>query len=355
MTPDIHFNRWMKRAAILFLLVLAYLLFIDIALPLTSYAMVQRPVVTVAPQVSGVVTDVLVENNAQVNKGDVLFRIDARDYRLALEKAELALSQVSQTNAALKAQLAQAEAAVQEADVAVTEAQRELQRAESLHQRKLSSQQALDQAQTRLDSAKAHYQAALESRNATRVQLGDDGEDNLRVRQARNALAQAQLNLSRTTVVAPEAGVVSNLQLLPGTQANAGQSLISLVASGDGRIAADYREKSLLNIDPNAAAWVVFDALPGEVVHAHLDSRDMGVAKGQLLANGQLAQPDDSDRWVRDAQRVRVYLQADAGALPNALVSGSRATVMMSASDSGLLAWLAAAQMHIISWLRYVY
>ena len=144
----------------------------------------------------------------------------------------------------------------------VQEKQRELQRIHSLHERNLVSEQQTDQAKTDLDAAQARLAAVQESSNAARVSLGDAGEQNLRVRMAVNQVKQAQLNLSRTDVRAPEDGVVTNLQLVAGVQASAGQPLMSLVGLGNERIAADFREKSLARVDDQVSGWVVFDACP---------------------------------------------------------------------------------------------
>ncbi len=354
MTADKHFNLWMRRAAVLFLLIMAYILMADVTIPMTPHSMVQRPVIVIAPQVAGEVTEVYVRNNQPVSAGDMLFRIDARDYQLAVEKAELALQQAQQENDELKAQLSQAAAVVREAEAEQAEKLRELKRLSLLQQQKLVSQQQLEQAASLLETATARSQAASDKYQTVVVQLGDEGEQNLRIRQAKNQLAQAQLALERTQVLAPEDGVVSNLQLVPGVQAQSRQALMSLVVTGKERISADFREKTLMNVPEHAKAWVVFDALPGQVFTAEFDSRDLGVAKGQFAANGQLAEPESSDRWVRDAQRVRVYLELNTE-LPANLVSGSRATVMLAATDNRLLQWLGHAQMTFISIMHYVY
>ncbi|MED5524697.1 MAG: HlyD family secretion protein [Pseudomonadota bacterium] len=355
MTADKHFNRWMRRAGVVFLLVLAYVLMADMAIPMTPHAMVQRPVLTIAPRVAGEVVEVDVTNNQAVKAGDLLFRIDPSDYQLAVQKAELALREAQQTNDNLKAQLAQADAAITEAKAEDLEKRRELKRLRALHQRKLVSQQQVDQAATDVDAAAAQLLAAQEKRRAIAIDLGGEGDQNLRLQQAQNQLDQARLDLSRTEVRAPEDGVVSNLQLVSGIQAQAKQSLLSLVVTGRERIAADFREKTLKDVAADAPAWVVFDALPGKVFPAVLSSRDLGVAKGQLSPNGQLAQPDDSDRWVRDAQRIRIYVKLDDNKLPQSLVTGSRATVMLTGTDSGLLRWVGKLQMNIVSLLHYVY
>ncbi|WP_346837850.1 HlyD family secretion protein [Microbulbifer sp. SAOS-129_SWC] len=354
MTADKHFNRWMRRAGGLFLLVLAYVLMADMVIPMTPHAMVQRPVLTIAPRVAGEVVEVDVANNQKVKAGQLLFRIDPSDYELAVQKAELALGSAQQTNDNLRAQLAQADAAVSASDAANIEKNRELKRLQSLRATKVVSQQALDQAATAVDTSAAQLVSAKEKRRAIRVQLGLAGDQNLLVRQAQNQLDSAQLALSRTDVRAPEDGVVSNLQLVSGIQAQAKQSLMSLVVTGKERIAADFREKTLSGIGDKARAWVVFDALPGRVFTAVLSSRDLGVAQGQLSPNGRLAAPEDSDRWVRDAQRVRIYVELE-DKLPPSLVTGSRATVMLAGTDSGLLQWVGKTQMRIISLLHYVY
>jgi len=354
MSADQIFNRWMRRSVLLFLAVLVYVLIADVAIPMTPHAMVLRPVLSIAPQVGGEVIEVAVKNNQQVKSGDLLFRIDPRDYQLDVENAELSLKAARQTNGDLLAQLALADANLRQARVDATEKRRELKRLTSLRAKGLVSQQQLDQADTALQSADLMVLAASHKKNAVQIEVGDAGDQNLRIRQAQNRLDQAQLDLARTWVRAPKDGVIPNLQLVPGIQAQAKQPLMTLVAKGDEQISADFREKSVSQVQHGTAAWVVFDALPGQVFSADFKSRDLGVAQGQLSPNGQLAQPDDNDRWVRDAQRVRVYLSLQ-DPLPPVLVSGSRATVMLAGSHNGLITWLGKAQMNIVSLLHYVY
>ena len=119
-------------------------------------------------------------------------------------------------------------------------------------------------------------------------------------------------------------------------------------------LVGNIREKTLKDVTVEAPALVVFDALPGRVFTAVLSGRDLGIAQGQLSPDGQLARPEDSDRWVRDAQRVRIYVNLDER-LPGALVTGSRATVMLAGTDSGLLRWIGRMQMKTVSLLHYVY
>jgi hypothetical protein len=81
-------------------------------------------------------------------------------------------------------------------------------------------------------------------------------------------------------------------------------------------IVADFREKSLRHTHVGTDAAVVFDALPGHVFRGHVTSSDAGVLAGQQAVNGELSEPETSNRWVRDAQRMRIHVALD-DACPN--------------------------------------
>ncbi|MBM6549472.1 HlyD family secretion protein [Marinomonas ostreistagni] len=354
MTPDVHFNRWMKRAIALFFVIFAYLVIADVTIPMTSYSTLQRPVLSIAPQVSGQVVEVAVENNQHVKKGDLLFKIDDTDYRLAMRQAELTLQQAHQSNQTLKANIAEANAELASAKVTLQENEREYQRLRKLRQQDMVSEQQVDQAQTQVQASRANLKAIEARKSAILIALGEDEDNNLDVNSARNALADAKVDLARTAIYAPQDGVISNMQLVPGMITQSGQSLLSLVVTGKDRITADFREKSITNVEPGTAALIVYDAFPGRLFEGELVSRDFGIAQGQNMANGVLATPDDSDRWVRDAQRIRVYVKQH-GETPSSLVSGSKATVMVESSDNAIFRWIGHLQMRIVSLLHYVY
>lgn len=354
MTPDAHFNRWMKRAIALFFVIFAYLVIADVTIPMTSYSTLQRPVLSIAPQVSGQVVEVAVDNNQRVKKGDLLFKIEDTDYKLALHQAELALQQAFQNTETLKANIAEADAELASARVSLQENKREYQRLRKLKQQNMVSEQQVDQAHTQMQASRANLKAIEARKSAILIALGDDVSSNLDINSARNAVANAKVDLARTAIYAPQDGVISNMQLVPGMITQTGQALLSLVVTGKDRITADFREKSMTNVEPGTAALIVYDAFPGELFEGTLVSRDFGIAQGQNMANGVLATPDDSDRWVRDAQRIRVYIKPK-GETPTSLISGSKATVMVESSSAPLMRWIGHLQMHIVSLLHYVY
>lgn len=353
MTADEKFARWVKRALILFITVFVYFLWADLSLPLTPQAMVTRVVTQVTPQVSGIVVDVYVHNNESVAAGDPLFKIDPRPYELALQQSRLNVSQAQQANAQLDASIRATKAQLTSARVTAEERGREAQRVNDLMEEGSTSQQAYEQSHSRQLEAEAQVDAVQAQLDSLQVQRGESvNGQNLSVQQALTQVEKAKLNLSYTTLRAKQDGHVSNLKLSEGAYARQGVPLLALV-SPKADIVADFREKNLRHIQPGSHGLIVFDAEPGRVYDARVTSIDAGVNAGQLSADGALATPVNSNRWVRDAQRIRVHLQLnEASHQPRP--AGAKATVQI-VPDSAIKATIAEAQIRILGWLHFIY
>lgn len=352
MTPDQKFARWIKYSCFGFVLVFVYFLVADLAMPLTPQAMATKVVTRIAPQVSGQIAHVYVENNQAIHKGDVLFEIDPASYQLAVEQAQLNLEQVIQNNEQLDASIAAAKANLQASRILAEQKVREAKRLNALFSRNGTSQKLRDDAQSSAIAAKANVEAAQAQLKELQVSRGEANSNNLNMRAATNQLAKAKLNLSYTRVTAQHDGIVTNLQLEPGTYAPAGSPLVALVAN-EVDIIADFREKSLRHYTASSEALIAFDSKPGQVFSAKISTVDAGVSAGQFNADGTLATPTTSNRWVRDAQRMRIHLDVASPIVEN-LPSGARATVQLLPENS-LFSWLATAQIHFLSALHYIY
>ncbi|MGP8305702.1 HlyD family secretion protein [Vibrio sp. YIC-376] len=352
MTPDQKFARWIKYSCVTFVLVFAYFLIADLAMPLTPQAMATRVVTKIAPRVSGQITEIYVTNNQEIHKGDILFQIDPQPYQLEVEKAHLNLEQVIQNNAQLDASIAAAKADVEANKIVAEQKVREATRLNQLFYRNGTSQQQLDDAQSSATAEKANLLAARARLKQLEVSRGDLGDENVNVRVAKNQLKQAELNLSYTRVVAEHDGVVANLQLEEGAYASAASPLVALV-SDDIDIIADFREKSLRHFNHDSRALVAFDRLPGEVFEARITSIDAGVSSGQFDADGRLATPTETDRWVRDAQRMRLHLSI-ADPQTHSFPAGARATVQLLPENT-ISGWFSNLQIHFLSALHYIY
>jgi multidrug resistance efflux pump len=353
MSPDTRFRAWMFGSLAVIGLSFVYYLVADIHMPVSPEARLTYQVTQVAPEVSGRVVDVSVANNQEVAKGQLLFRIDPDTYRTAVRDAELQVEQAAQDNSQLDATIAAATAEIRRVQAQVDDAERELKRFQELVGERYVSRSDLDQAQARRDVGLAALQSARAALNSARVQRGSDGDRSLRLRRARNALANAQLNLTRSDVVAIAPGIVSNMRLVPGAYAQAGAPKLVLIST-EPNLQADFREKALLRVARGTRAQVAFDALPGRLFDAEVTSLDAGVAGGQIDADGRLAAPTQSDRWVRDAERVRVNLRL-LEAPPRQLMTGARATVQLHPQANGLRRFLGSIQIGLITLLHYVY
>ncbi|WP_069383638.1 HlyD family secretion protein [Halomonas caseinilytica] len=353
MSPDQRFARWVRAAIVAFCVLFIYFVLADTYMPMTPQARVLRPVVQVAPEVDGRVKAVAVENNQHVEQGDVLFGIDREPYELALHEARLAREAVNRDNTLIEADLAEARANLESARSTADELKSERRRAESLLERQGISRQRFDQIVADEREARAAVEAARARIRYLTVKLGESGDGNLQLRQADNDIEQAELDLSRTLVRAERAGAVSNLQLREGDYVTRGQPVLALVGNRLDLV-ADLREKSLRHVREGEPARVVFDALPGEVFAARVVSREAGVRAGQIMADGSLADIPTTDRWVRDAQRVRLHLEVEDPPHPLP-VSGARATVQLLPEANPLASLFGGLQVHLMSWLHYVY
>ncbi|MGP9677847.1 HlyD family secretion protein [Halomonas sp. AOP27-A1-41] len=353
MSPDQKFARWVKVALTAFALLFIYFLIADSFMPMTPEARVMRPVARVAPELSAPVKEVTVRDHQQVAKGDVLFRLDPEPFQLALDQARLNREQAERENTRLEAELAAARAVLASAQAVAEERSGERRRGEALVGRQSISRQQYEQQVAAEHTALADVASAEANIQSLEVQLGENGNTNLRLRQADNALEKAQLDVERTEVRAAESGQVTNLQLQVGDYVQAGQPVIALVTQNMD-IVADFREKSLRHVLPGDSAAVIFDAMPGHIFEGQVSAFDAGIREGQLTADGQLADIPTSDRWVRDAQRLRIHVALNepiAALLP----SGARATVQLLPGEHALAHPFAWLQTHLISWLHYVY
>ncbi|WP_395664530.1 HlyD family secretion protein [Methylocella sp.] len=236
----------------------------------------------VAPQVSGEVTAVLVADNQQVRKGDLLFRIDDRDYVIAVRRAQAALAQA-------QAQLANAQA--------------EAARRESLGDDAVSpeSRQSFE---SRAAIAKAAYDGAL-------VSLDD-----------------AKLNLGRTEVRSPVNGFVANLLLQAGTYALTGRAAMTLVDSDSYWVTAYFEETQLRRIRIGDAVEIILMGYPDQPIGGRVESLAHGVMDPNA-APGVAGLPSVNPvfTWVRLAQRIPVRVAIGARPAGVRLVAGMTATV----------------------------
>lgn len=249
--------------------------------PWTRDGRVRADVVQVAPDVSGLVTEVLIADNQVVKRGDVLFRIDPDRFALSLRQAEAMVE-------GKKATAAQAAA-----DYA-----RYLKLSDAA-----ASQQRVEAAQAADLEAKATYEQAMADRDT------------------------AKLNLGRSEVKASVNGRITNMGLRPGTYVSTGRGVMALIDSDTLRVEGYFEETKLPRIHVGDRASIRLMGEAGTLT-GHVESFAGGIEDRERTAGSSLlASVNPTFAWVRLAQRIPVRIKLDRVPDETRLVSGRTATV----------------------------
>jgi multidrug resistance efflux pump len=354
--PADPLRRWTLAILILCVLLFGWTLIADRLTPYTSDASVRAFVVRIRPEVSGKVIEVAVHDNQIVRTGDLLFRIDQTPFRIAVERAEAKLAAAGQTVGASTAAVDEAQAQVVQETAQRDNARNQTARVFALVRTGVYSAARGDQAQKQLDTAEAQVQRAQASLEQARQALGPKGADNPQIREALAELEQARLDITRTTLLAPGDGVITNLQLNIGQFAAAGQPALTFLDAGEVWLQAFLRENSLEHIEPGERAEVVLDVLPGRVLPARVESIGWGVGEGDVDSTTGLTKTHQgSGGWLAPAQRFPVQLTFEtAEERPRGVRYNAGASVIIYTGEhpvANALAWL---WIRLIAVLTYV-
>ena len=309
----------------------------------TDDAYVGGDITVIAPKVAGLIAEVAVTDNQVVHAGDLVVKLDDRDYRAALAKAEGAVAAAQATLANLAANRRLQEAVIAEARAEVAAAAAEATRAQYdvVRYRRLASDEFASA--QRLQQADAEHKKGLAGVDKARAavaaaQLRLDVIDTQKL-QAEAALAQAvaerdlaRLDLGYTELRAPVDGTVGNRSARPGAYATVGAQLMSVVPARGLWVDANFKESQLALIRPGQAVTIVADVLPGEVFHGHVGS--LAPATG---AEFSVLPPENATgNFTKIVQRVpvRILLDGDAGALGR-LRPGLSVTAAVDQRDGG--------------------
>lgn len=283
----------------------------------TDDAFVAARSFSVASKVGGYVAAVPVTDNQHVARGDVLARIDDRDYKIAIEQAEgqVAAAQANIANIkaqidSQRAQIDQSRSALEQAEAQLQFSQQESARALELVQKGAGTVQREQQTKSDLDAQQANTARARTAVVGAELQIKvlqtQEQGAQASLKQAQAQLDQAQLNLQYTNVVAAQSGRVTKLSAANGTFVTAGQSLMMFVPD-DVWITANYKETQLRDMRPGQPVSVRIDAYPDRQLTGHVDS----VQAGSGTAFSLLPAENATGNYVKVVQRVPVKIVVD--------------------------------------------
>jgi len=276
----------------------------------TDNAYIKTNKVAVSPQVSGVISAVSVAENQPVAAGELLFTIDPEPFRIARLRAEAEAAEVAMEIRALQASYRQKLAELELAQGDLAFAQRELDRQAQLARRDLVAEGNLDATAHERDSAAQRVSGLREDLARILASLGGDADSPVeahpRYRTAQAELERATLDLQRTGVVAPFAGIASRVPQL-GQYVAPGFTALSIVDDHHFWIEANFKETQLANLRPGLPARVEIDTYPGVEWRARVDS--IGQASGAEFA--LLPPQNATGNWVKVVQRIPVRISIE--------------------------------------------
>jgi membrane fusion protein, multidrug efflux system len=324
----------------------------------TDDAYVGADTTIIAAKLAGHVTEVPVANNAIVHTGDLLVKLDDRDYRLAIDAAgdkigtqDATIARIGSQMDAQRAMIAQSDAQVDAARAQLAasradseRASLEYDRSQKLAQTNFGSQQRLEQASADKARAAATIISAIAS--LAGVEAARDGaKANLDVLAAQKveaehvrgeletALAKARHDLTFATITAPFDGIVGNKVAEVGQYAMPGTRLLAIVRKDSAFVDANFKETQLASIRPGQKVDVAVDSLDGRVVE--------GVVKSIAPASGSqfsLLPPDNATgNFTKVVQRVAVRIDFPEEALKdNILLPGMSVVASVRTRDENL-------------------
>jgi membrane fusion protein, multidrug efflux system len=279
--------------------------------PRTDDAYVHANTASVAAHVSGQIVQLPIRDNQQVKRGDLLFVVDPRPYKLALDAArtKLNLTQIEIKTSQDTIYAANAELAQRRIDAA--NSKQYLDRIVPLRERDFVTDNDVVEARNKYKAAEAGVATAASELQKAQDALGIIEDVNQRMRAAQEEIEDAQLNYDYCFVHSPFDGYVTNLNISEGQYANIGQPVLTLVDDRNWYVLAYFREDLLDRIRPGMRADVSLLSYPGKRFQGEVQGIGWGLFQENGATVAGLPNVEETLNWVRLNQRfpVRVDLK----------------------------------------------
>jgi len=293
----------------------------------TDDAYVQAARTMISTDVAGRVVAVEVGDNQRVAKGQVLFRLDDRPFRITVEEAKAMLANARLQIDALKATYRQKLAELRAAQDTLAYQQREFDRQRQLAATGVAARATYDQVQNALQQAEHKVTSTQSDANNILAQLGGDAniptDQHPTVQRAQAALDKAELDLSYAVVKAPESGIVTKVeQVQVGSYVTASTPVFSMLSDRIW-VEANFKETELTHMRPGQEATVDIDTYPD----AQCRGKVLSLSPGTGLTFSLLPPENATGNWVKVVQRLPVRLSLECAQSNLPLHAGLSATV----------------------------
>jgi membrane fusion protein (multidrug efflux system) len=317
-TSPVRLSWLIAAVVVILLIVIAFWILAGGTKPETDDAFVSADSTLVAPRISGTIAEVYVRDNQPVKAGEVMARVDDRDYRNAVLTAEANLETANAQMLSLTAQLAkqqqtilQAQAQVNADSAGISYARQSADRYKRLLQNGSGTADARDESDANLRAKLATQQSDMAAAQAAEKQVdvlkAGQAEAKAAIDSAATALAQAKLNLSYTEITAPVDGIVGQRSLRIGGYVSAGTRVLAVVPLHDAYIVANYLETQLGDVKPDQAVEIKVDALPGVVLKGKVDS----ISPATGVTFSPISADNATGNYTKVVQRLAVKIVLD--------------------------------------------
>ncbi len=311
----------------------------------TDNAYIKSDMVMISALVSSPLSKVHVEENQFVQPGDVLFSLDDEVFRIALERTNAQLEAARRTILSDRAAHLEKRQELVLAKSELEFAERQHNRQKKLATSKVVSESALDEA--RQNVLRASQRIAILENDLARSLADFGGDINSPIEshpdfvEAKARRDQAKLDLDRTVVKAPFAGIVGNVPQ-PGDFVRTGLPVMALVSSGDYRVEANFKETDLAFVREGQPVKVSIDTYPGLTLDGVVESISQATGAEYSILPPQNA----SGNWVKVVQRISVRIQFQESAEQPPLRAGMSCHVEI---DTGRSRGLPGSRPHLLS------
>ena len=273
--------------------------------------------VKVSPDISGVITELNVQEGDTVKKGQILARIDADVYNIQRSQAASGVAQTQAQVSSSQAQVSNAQAALDALDAQMEQAQRNYTRSKKLFDEKVISRSEMDVAESSLRSAKANYNAAVQGIRGGQANV-QSARANVQTAQA--SLQKANKDLSRTAITAPRDGVISLLNVkkgesVSGNSFTVGTEILRIADMSKIEIRVDVGENDIPKVKLGDSALVEVDA--------YSDRKFKGIVTQIASSNNGAASQNALSNTTSDVTQYKVYIRILAESYMDLLGKGT--------------------------------
>ncbi|MEY3703713.1 MAG: hypothetical protein RLZZ561_1333 [Pseudomonadota bacterium] len=297
----------------------------------TDNAYVQQDKVSISAEVGGRIVEVLVRENQQVRAGDILFRIDPEPYQIAAQQADAAIAQAQVRLTTLQTDFDTRSVDIDSARENLAFFTNEYQRQSALMQTGFTTKARLQQAEHALSEARSRLAKAEADAQKAQAALATGAAapgENPQILAAQVQKRKALLDMSRTVVRSPIAGVVTQADRLQiGQMMVTGLPALTLVSKEGSWVEANFKETDLNDMRVGQPATLTFDAYPSLKLKGRVASIGAGTGSEFSVLPAQNA----NGNWVKVTQRVPVRIAIE-GTSPRPLLAGLSTHVRIDTS-----------------------